>query len=237
MSGCIYCIDNDILKKLVTFDLFERTVKLFDASLDQIKILETAKYKFRRDWEKMKAGKSRNPEDKLINYAKTIELAESLPQISDIDLDLDLAFQLSQHDGIDQGEVILTTYVAQLLQKPNPSEAVIFTGDKNYLKALAQVEIPLIEATFTHRFWCLEQLILKDIDSYGFETIRSQIVPVGDCDKAIKAVFGSGERSTSENALLTLNDYINQLRNETDNLLHPYPNPLEPLKSLFFGSS
>lgn len=223
MAGCIYCIDNDILSKLATFDLFDETTALFDASPEQINVLATAKNKFRGDLKKLNTGKFRNPENKVVNYKKTIELAESLPQIEDSDSDLDLLTQL-ELEGIDPGERVLTTHVAHLLQKPNPSEAVILTGDKNYLRALAKVEIPLIQDNFTHRFWCLEQLILQDINAYGFEMVRDKVVPVRDCDKAMKAVFGSGKCSTPENSLATLNNYIETLKEETGDLLHPYPN-------------
>lgn len=224
MSACIYCIDNDILKKLATFDLFEQTIKLFDASSEETNILGTAKYKFKRDWEKFKGGRSRKAEDQFVNYERTIELAESLPQIADANIDSALFVQLSQFEGIDEGETVLTVYVAQVLQKDAASQVFVFTGDKRYLRALAKVNLPAIQQNFSHRFWCLEQLILRGIEAYGFEGIRDKIVPLRECDKAIKAVFGSGESSTPENALATLTSYIEELRRETGSLLHPYPN-------------
>lgn len=227
MTVCIYCIDNDIIKKLATFDLFDETISLFDASNEQINILETAKHKFRSDWNKVKQGRLRNPGDKFVNYERTLELTEQLPQIATIEvINTDLFIQLSTLEGIDVGEAILTSYMTQVLQKEEGSQAFIFTGDKVFLKALAKVNLPIIQTSFTHRFWCLEQLIHKDIDHYGFEPTRAKIVPVQECDKAIKAVFGSGMASTPENSLPTLNNYIESLRNESGNLLHPYPNQL-----------
>lgn len=223
MSGCIYCIDNDILKKLATFDLFDETINLFDASPDYINVLATAKHKFRRDWKKFQAGKIRNPEDNIVNYVKIIGLAQNLSQIVETDIDIDLFSQLSKFEDIDSGEAVLTAHVAQLLQKTEPSEVVILTGDKNYLRALAQIEISLIQDNFTHRFWCLEQLIHRAIGTYGFGTIRDKILPVRECDKAIKVVFGSGQLATENNSMETLNWYIEDLRKETGNLLAPYP--------------
>lgn len=227
MTVCIYCIDNDILKKLATFDLFSETISLFDASNEQINILETAKYKFKNDWKKFQEGRLRNPEDKFVNYERIIELTEQLPQIFATEItDTDLFEQLSKIEGIDQGEAILTSYVTQVLQKEEGFQALIFTGDKTFLRALAKVDLPVIQVNFAHRFWCLEQLIHKDIDYYGFEPTCAKIVPVLECDKAIQAVFGSGVASTPENSLPTLKSYIESLRNETGNLLHPYPNQL-----------
>ena len=226
MTVCIYCIDNDIIKKLATFDLFDETISLFDASNEQINILDTAKYKFQGDWNKVKqGGKLKNPGDKFVNYERTIELTEKLPQIASIGiLDTEFFEQLSTIEGIDQGEAILTSYMIQVLQKEEGSQACIFTGDKNFLRALAKVDLPIIQTNFSHRFWCLEQLIRKGIAHYGFEPTCIKIVPVLECDKAIKAVFGSGMESTPENSLAALNSYIENLRQETGNLLHPYPN-------------
>lgn len=223
MSGYIYCIDNDILKKLATFELFDETLQVFGASNEQVNILETAKYKFQRDWEKVKSGKSRNAQNQVVNYERTIELSEKLPQIAETNIDPQLFSLLSEFKGIDPGEAILTVYVAQILQKNESSQPIIFTGDKNFSRSLANVNLPVIQANFYHKIWCLEQLILKDIHAYGFEVVRDKIVPVRDCDTAIKAVFGSGSASTLENSLATLNNYIQELRAETGNLLHPYP--------------
>ncbi|KPQ33167.1 MAG: Uncharacterized protein family (UPF0179) [Phormidesmis priestleyi Ana] len=222
MTGCLYCIDNDIIKKLATFELFDETINLFEADRTEIRVLATAKYKFRGDLAQLNKGKCRRLEAKLINYKRTIELAETLPQISQAEVNSDLFGQLSGCEGIDAGEAILTTYVAQVLQKDETGEAFILTGDKRYLRALAQAELPELQALFANRFWCLEQLILRDIREYGFEVVRDKIVPVRDCDKACKAVFGSGAQSTEENVLSAIAAYIETLRAETGNLLHEY---------------
>jgi hypothetical protein len=223
LTGCLYCIDNDILQKLATFDLFDETIALFGANPSEINILTTAKYKFQQDWNKVKAGKHREPEAHFVNYARTIEMAKTLPQIVETEIDIDLFSQLSTFENIDQGEAILTAHVARFLQKEGIGEAFILTGDKRYLKALAQVTIPMTESFFSHGFWCLEQLILWDIDAYGFEFVRDKVVPVRDCDKALKVVFGSGEFSTAANAIAALNSYIEALRKNTGDFLHSYP--------------
>jgi len=222
LTGCLYCIDNDIIKKLATFELFDKTIKLFEADATGIRILATAKYKFKRDFEKLGKGRLRQPEARLVNYERTIELVETLPRIDQAEVDNELFEQLSEFEGIDAGEAILTTYVAQVLQKDDSGEAFILTGDKRYLKALAKVDFPELQALLKNRFWCLEQLVLRDIREYGFESVRGKIVPVRDCDKACKAVFGSGALSTEENVLVTISGYIETLRAETGNLLDLY---------------
>ena len=135
MTGCLYCIDNDIIQKLATFGLFDKTIKLFEAAPNDIRVLATAKYKFQGDLAKLEKGRLRQPEARLINYKRTIELAETLPQINQAEIDSELLEQLSSFEGIDASEAILTTYVAQVLQKDEAGEAFMLTGDKRYLRA------------------------------------------------------------------------------------------------------
>lgn len=222
MSVCIYCIDNDILKKLATFGLFDKTLELFDSSYQQVKILETAQYKFKPDWQKFRKGKIRKTENTLIKYEEVLELAKSLPQISEVSVAIEIFEQLSSFENIDPGEAILTSHAIALLKKDE--DAQVFTGDKKFLTALAKVDLLEVETYLQHRIWCLEQLVLKNIDCYGFEWVREQIVPVRGCDRAIKAVFGSGEQSSSCNAIPTLKQYIEDIRATTGSLLFPYPN-------------
>ena len=220
MSSCIYCIDNDIIKKLATFQLFDKTLQLFDASSEQVNILETAQYKFEGDWQKFEAGKSRKPEDSLINYKQVLYLTKTLPKISESDIDQEIFTQLSNIENIDKGEAILTIHAIQIIQKDKYAQ--IFTGDKRFIKALAKVNLPIIQESLKHRLWCLEQLVLRNIEADGFETIRDLIVPVRECDTAIKSVFGSGFKSTPENSLATLKNYIEECQQEAGNLLNPY---------------
>ena len=222
MSVCIYCIDNDVLKKLITFGLFDRTLDLFNCSYQQVNILETAQYKFEGDWRKFRKGKVRKTENKLIKYKEVLELTRSLPQISEPSFDREIFEQLSSFENIDPGEAILTSHAIALIKKDE--DAQIFTGDKRFLNALAKVDLPEINTYLKHRIWCLEQLVFKNIDYYGFEFVREQIVPVRDCDRAIKAVFGSGDQSSFCNAIPTLKQYIENLRATTGSLLSRYPN-------------
>ena len=221
MSACIYCIDNDIIKKLATFQLFSRTISLFDSNYNQVNILETAKYKFEADWKKFEAGRSRKVEDKIINYKEILKLTKALPSISQASVNQELFIKLSSIENIDQGDAILASHTINMIQKY--ISAQIFTGDKRFIQALAKVDLPIIRESLENRLWCLEQLILKNIEAYGFEAIRDLVVPVRECDTAVMAVFGSGFESNEENSCATLKSYVEVLRQETGSLLHPYP--------------
>lgn len=222
MTGRLYCIDNDVLKKLATFDLFDDTIALFDAGPNDISILKTAQYKFRADWQKVQKGRCRTPEALAVNYERTLALAKKLPHIVEANIDYALVEHLLTFEDIQRGEAILTACVAQFLEKENTPDAFILTGDKRYLRALSLIDRVGFQEKFSHRFWCFEQLILRDVRTYGLESMRKQVVPRRECDTAMKVAFGSGQRSTQKNAVAALIGYIADLRKDTGELLHPY---------------
>jgi hypothetical protein len=69
------------------------------------------------------------------------------------------------------------------------------------------------------RVICLEQLILKLIEVKGFEFVRDRILPMVSCDKSLQICFGVSSPVTEENVIAGLNSYINDIRQQTPNLL------------------
>lgn len=218
MSGCIYCIDNDILKKLTTFQLFNSTLDIFELPFKDIRILDTAQYKFQQDWQKLQTGKNRNPSDQYVNWHYLLELARSLPNFSETDINVSLYNQLLSYTNIDRGEALLMSLAIAIIQ--NDQAAILFTGDKRFIHALDDANLSVINQTLKRRIWCLEQLVLRNIEYLGFELVRDRIVPVRDCDQAMKVVFGSGHQSTQANSILALKNYILQVKTH---LLVTYP--------------
>ncbi|MGO8671963.1 MAG: hypothetical protein ACLQVD_11430, partial [Capsulimonadaceae bacterium] len=100
------------------------------------------------------------------------------------------------------------------------NEYLVATGDKRSQRALATA--PGCESIcdrMAGNVICLEQTIVRLIDAIGFETVLERIVPVRECDTAIKAAFGSGLRAENNNVLLSLSARIKELRAETGSLL------------------
>jgi hypothetical protein len=58
---------------------------------------------------------------------------------------------------------------------------------------------------------------------HGFDFVKQNIVPVRDCDQVLKVAFGSGELSMLTKTREVLISYIQDLRQETGNLLNSYP--------------
>lgn len=65
----------------------------------------------------------------------------------------------------------------------------------------------------------MEQVILKLINTQGFDGVLTKVLPVREHDIALRAIFGSGEKATQENVLQALEGYIEDLRRTTDGLL------------------
>lgn len=54
----------------------------------------------------------------------------------------------------------------------------LLTGDKKCLRALNNPNFSQIIQPLEQKIWCLEQLILKDIEVYGFDEIQEKVYPV-----------------------------------------------------------
>ncbi|RUT03826.1 hypothetical protein DSM106972_047400 [Dulcicalothrix desertica PCC 7102] len=96
------------------------------------------------------------------------------------------------------------------------------TGDKRCITALANSTEPSLVAIrerLAGKLVCLEQLILKIINVEGFEVTLIKVLPAREYDKALKAIFGSGERCTQDNVLMALGAYIQDLRDNAHGLL------------------
>lgn len=216
MSESWYCLDNDIILKLATCNLFDKTLTSLDVDWSQIKILTTAQYKFRKLNQQNRRRINFN-----YNIEEALKVINNCSKILENNLNQDILIKLQDVEGIDVGEAILISYVSYQNQQGNPS--YLLTGDKRCLQALANSGITEIIQHLNHRVWCLEQLILKNIQKHGFDFVKQNIVPVKDCDTALKAVFGSSELATLEGSREVFKKYIQDLRQRTGNLLNSYP--------------
>jgi hypothetical protein len=86
----------------------------------------------------------------------------------------------------------------------------LLTGDKVCIRALPQLK-PEIYRRLAGRVICLEQVVWLLIGRLGFERVQAQVVPMQDCDTALRACFGSGERATEENVVMALEGYVEAL--------------------------
>jgi len=209
-------LDNDIILKLTTCGLFEKTLNTFGVEINQVKILETFQYKFKRQPQQKR---KRNPVK--YNLEDALSVVETCDKISINNINQEDFIQLQKIEGIDIGEAILLSYVRYLNKQNNLS--YLLTGDKRCLKNLNVPETNQITGYLEGKTWCLEQLILKDIEIYGFNCIQEKVYPFRDCDTNLKLIFGYSRESAEQQVREALATEIRQLRKETGNLLYPYP--------------
>lgn len=120
-------------------------------------------------------------------------------------------------EGIDQGEAFLISATAR------EKSFYLTTGDKRCIRALAKApEIESIQQRLVGRVICLEQVIKKIIEFQGFNNTLTKILPVTNYDTALKSIFGSGSNCTQKNVMLSLDNYIQDLRNSSGNLLSDF---------------
>lgn len=199
-------LDNDIIRKLIAFGLFDEAIALLQITKADLRTLTTAKFYFRREQKKQKLH---TPEV----WTEVMALVESCATISETN-DSAEAKQLDQFK-----EVIHEGEVALILATRGEIDFLLLSGDKKFMKALALIPDQTIYNRLCGRVICLEQFVLKLIGVKGFRWVKERVLPERDCDGALKACFGSGEQATEANVSLTLASYIKEVTDAAPNLL------------------
>lgn len=239
MSGSFYCLDNDIILKLVTFNLFDDTLRSFSIDTTQVKILDTFKYKVGNPIRRKRGKQVSNAS--LENIEEALQITKDFITISETNFDIDTikiftklrdyftklnnASETSQKidENKDKGEAALMSYI-YYLSKQGHRNNYLLTSDKKCLRDLNNSGFTDVIEHLNGKVWCLEQLILKYIEEFGFDIIQPKIYPVRDCDKNIKMIFGYSIEASEDVVKENLEKEIIVLRQDTGNLLYPYPN-------------
>jgi hypothetical protein len=209
LDSTLVYIDNDIILKLCACDLFWEAIAALEFAKEDLRVLVSAPDVFRNH---KKIQKQYDPIDPTIREKaiavvtplKTVAASRSNPLMS-----LDCP-------GLDLGEAIL---IGEAIAQPS---FYFMSGDKKCFRALwKHKELTEAREKLCGRVICLEQVIRFLIEAQGFETVRDRVVPVRECDRALKAIFGSGWRSEKENSLATLSDYLEKLERDCPGLLAP----------------
>jgi hypothetical protein len=202
-------LDNDIIHKLVAFQLFDEAIAISDLQIDKtnLRVLPTAKHFFRG--KQKKNGASPDPV-----LAEVIELVSNCASaISDIDDAVtEELMQLQQVTEIHEGERAL------IVATRSQTDFLLLSGDKRCMRGLAKIPEQIYKR-LSGRVICLEQIILKLIEFQGFEFVRDRVLPMVSCDKSLQICFGVSSSVSEENVIAGLNSYINEIRQQAPNLL------------------
>lgn len=200
-------LDNDIILKLIACDLFEEGIKALGVNQEQIRVLAVARFYFQKS-RKIRQSYS----EEICN--KAVQLVSQCQRIQGDAVDPDELSLLQSIEGIDPGEAVL------IAGTKNETDFYFISGDKRCLKALGWGKnLDAIRERLRGKGICLEQIILRLIEVKGFDFVFSKVLPARGYDTALRAIFGSGERATQDNVIMSLRGYIRALQEESNGLL------------------
>jgi hypothetical protein len=204
LDSTLVYIDNDIILKLCACDLFWEAIAALEFAKDNLRVLDSAQFVFRgnKKVKKQYEDKVRESAIAVVTPLETVKANDFHP-LRNVNL-----------PDVDPGELLL-------IGKAITQRSFYFmSGDKKCFRALGRHKA-LVEARekLCGRVICLEQVIRFLIKARGFDLVRDRVVPVRECDQALKAIFGSGWRSEKENSLAMLNSYLDELERDCPGLL------------------
>jgi hypothetical protein len=128
--------------------------------------------------------------------------------------DAEVVARLQGIAGLDAGEI---TLIAMLCSDPG---AVLVTGDKRALRALAAPGLEDIVERVVGRIACLEQVVLSALDRLGVGTLATSIEPHRDLDIAIRCAVPLPPYAVELEVRKGLLSYIEDLRKDAPSLLY-----------------
>jgi len=204
--------DTDAVAKLAAWELFDGACELLDVVASEVCLLPAAAYQFGKN--RGNRYSDRYGEDGRLRALRAFENGRTDYPLNEADNDL--LIDVAQRTGfaVDGGERVL---IAATLHHDG---TILTTGEKRALRALhAEPECADICQRLSGRVLHVEQVVLRLFDVIGFEEVRARIVPVRQCDAAIRAAFGSGLASSRGETEGYLTSTIEELRLATGDLL------------------
>lgn len=196
-------VDNDVLIKLAHWGLLDQLAACFD--LDRPQVSALASLQFRANRRDTKLFHTPPAADALAEYLSgTSEIPAGRPE------DLSL---LQGVTNLDAGEVEL---IAACLSDP---DALLISGDKRALIALAELGPTGVAERLVGRVICLEQLLGMIADLSGYARVIEGVLMHRELDAALRSVVGP-HGCTDSHFLEGIASYVTDLRRQTASLLH-----------------
>jgi hypothetical protein len=198
--------DVDILLKLAACNLLDDLHALLEVKASEVQVLETAIYKIRS------LGKKGCYLEEIVSRAIAFCEAHSpIPQLAQTEIVQELA---SLGHGMDAGEVIL---FASALNNP---ESRVVTGDKRAMRLLGKLgKENVLVSGLKGRVICFEELLLRYLDSHGYESLRARCHEGGEQDGVLRLAFRAGLATEQGEALEGIHSAWRVLNRETSEIL------------------
>jgi len=191
-------VDNDILLKLCAFDLLDPALDRLSLAPENVIVRDATYHSIRRSRQIAGRWGAATVNRAMVFLERVTRIQDPADQ-SELDL-------LTAVERIDPGEAELFVYAGEY------AGAVLLTGDKNSLQALAAHEpARAIFARLAGRVIILETIVLALIRSMGFPAVRTSVCANLQADNAMRSAFGSGPRAQEVNVIHTLNGYVQDL--------------------------
>lgn len=196
-------VDNDILLKVAHWKLLDTIPAMVGVDWPQTAALPSFKFRARREDKKLFASTS---------VARA--LADRLDRCGDLpDPDPAVVALLQGRPNLDAGDVHLIGSLATEI------DALLLTGDKRALTALAKPEAAEVRARVAERVLCLEQWLGFVLDQHGAAAIDPCIRPHASLDTAIHCIIGVSKPASRSEIEEGLASYLRILREHAPDLL------------------
>lgn len=203
----IMVLDNDALLKLCSYDLIDEALAALQVTYGDIYVLPTTKYSLLPPHSRLKRCKDEATASRLENVLSKIDT------IDDTLVDPDLLDTLIGFPGIDPGEALLIAYACQ------QDSAILFTGDKRAVAALASAEELKDVAKLLAERICVIEVLFKSLVSTDFEKTQEMVRCKPEVDKALHNIFGVRNAAPLQSVQEGLDSYINHMKQHTGNLV------------------
>jgi hypothetical protein len=200
-------VDNDAILKLSACNLLHEALTLLGCMPQEAMVLDAARHAFRKRRDRQR------PQDiqeyTLAGLERAVIFAENAIRIQEAP-DPSIQEVLASIPNVDpEGDLILVDRAYAL------KDAILLTGDKRCIRAIAKNEpTRFIYDSLVNRVVCLEAVIRALMTAHGFEHIRDCVVPVTECDTALKVIFGSGKFAQHANVQAAIEGYITDLERD-----------------------
>jgi len=198
-------VDNDIVLKLASFNLWDEALACLEAAPEDVRWLPTAR--FALDLHRGEAAARRWGATiawRLAGIAATLRVLEEAPNDA-------VVAGLINVVGIDVGERLLFATAAA------SDSTVVATGDKQSLLALANdPRCAAVHERLRGRLICLEQIVLQILAHNAFADVRARVLQSRalEIDRAVGIAFGAGEQADEREVRKALLGYVTELRSK-----------------------
>jgi hypothetical protein len=212
-------VDNDILLKLIAFQLMDETLDLLGLSLNSLRVLSSAQFVF-RDRQKQQSQQEKPKQQGYTDeiWEQAIAFCKCCQTLDPFGLELEPSILNEYKQLAPFAEEINEGETALILATARSADFLLLTGDKKCLQTLPRIPRSIYRR-LQGRVLCLEQIILKLIDHLGFERVQILIQPAIQCDQSIQFCFGYSRPAPESQVRHALQSCIDQIHHLAPGLL------------------